>query len=144
MRHTPVTLRRALPSDMDALMRLREEVFVREQGVPPELERDDHDASAVHLVAESGGTVVGCCRLLGHGATVHLGRMAVAATARGTGVGARLLAFAHRVAGEEGASEVALSAQVSARGFYARAGYLVEGDEFIEAGIVHVAMRRAV
>ncbi|MGD9571458.1 MAG: GNAT family N-acetyltransferase, partial [Thermoleophilia bacterium] len=95
------------------------------------------------LLAEDGGRVVGCCRLVRAGDAMRLGRMAVAADARGTGAGARLLAFAEDVAREEGATEVTLHAQVSARGFYDRAGYAAEGDEFMDAGIVHVAMRRS-
>ena len=123
-------------------MALRHAVFVVEQGVPPELEHDALDATAVHLVAESDGVVIGCCRLVRGGDAVRLGRMAVAADGRGRGVGARLLGFAEGVARDSGAVEVTLHAQVGARGFYARAGYAEEGDEFLDAGIVHVAMRR--
>lgn len=137
-----VRLRRAGPADVPAVLRLREEVFVREQAVPPALERDGRDAGAVHLVAEDAGEVVGCCRLLREGGTVRLGRMAVAAGARGRGIGARLLELAHEVAREDGAEAVELHAQLAVQGFYARAGYVAEGEPFVEAGIAHVAMRR--
>ena len=40
-------------------------------------------------------------------------------------------------------AEVELHAQVSARGFYERAGYAAVGEEYEEAGIRHVTMRRA-
>lgn len=134
--------RLAEPRDLPRVMALRHAVFVVEQGVPPDLERDDLDASAVHLLAEDDGVVVGCCRLVRDGDAVRLGRMAVAAAGRGRGVGARLLEFAEDVARRSGAAEVTLHAQVAVRGFYARAGYAEEGDEFLDAGIVHVAMRR--
>ena len=39
-------------------------------------------------------------------------------------------------------TEVELHAQVSARGFYERAGYAAVGEEYEEAGIAHVTMRR--
>ncbi len=125
-------------------MALRRRVFVAEQGVPPDLERDGLDAGALHLLARRGDDVVGCCRLVPDGAAMRLGRMAVAAPARGAGVGAALLRYAERVARVAGAREVTLHAQLSARGFYARAGYRAEGGEFLDAGIVHVAMRRDV
>ena len=38
--------------------------------------------------------------------------------------------------------EVELHAQLTARDFYARAGYVAEGEEFDDAGIPHVLMRR--
>lgn len=128
---------------MGEVMTLRRRVFVDEQGVPAELERDDRDAEALHLVAVRDGAIVGCCRLVRVGGVVRLGRMAVTQGARGTGVGRRLLDFAERVAREEGAGRMTLHAQTSARGFYARAGYAAEGEEFLDAGIVHVAMRKA-
>lgn len=124
-------------------MALREEVFVREQGVPAELERDPLDATAVHLVAARAGSVMACCRLVAAGEAVRLGRMAVAAAERGRGVGAALLAYAHAVARGGGATIVELHAQMAARGFYARAGYEAVGGPFQEAGIAHVAMRRS-
>jgi predicted GNAT family N-acyltransferase len=132
------------PRDLAAVMALREQVFVAEQGVPPELERDGLDAAALHLVARRDDEVVGCCRLLPDDGAVRLGRMAVAASARGEGVGTALLAYAEGVARGGGARRVTLHAQVSARGFYARAGYRAEGGEFLEAGIAHVAMSRDV
>jgi predicted GNAT family N-acyltransferase len=69
--------------------------------------------------------------------------MAVARDRRGAGLGAALLAAAHALAAERGAREVAIHAQLSALGFWERAGYVAEGPEFEEAGIAHVAMRRA-
>ena len=126
-------------------MALRHRVFCEEQGVPEELERDAHDAGALHLVAlDASGAVVGTCRLVQRGPAMVLGRMAVESTARGQGVGARLLDLAHAEAAAAGAREVELHAQREAVAFYARFGYAAEGPEFQEAGIPHRVMRRAV
>ena len=38
-------------ADRDAAMRIRFEVFVDEQGVPPELEADEYDTDALHLLS---------------------------------------------------------------------------------------------
>lgn len=138
-------MRRAGGDDIGHAMALRHRVFCQEQGVPQELERDEHDAAALHLVAVDGrGAVVGTCRLVRRGEAMVLGRMAVEGSRRGLGVGARLLDAAHAEAAAAGAREVELHAQVEVRGFYARAGYAAEGPEFEEAGIAHVVMRRAV
>jgi predicted GNAT family N-acyltransferase len=138
-----VELRLAGPSDLPGALALRLEVFCREQGVPEALERDGHDAAAIHLVAvDDVGRVVATCRLLADGPRMRLGRMAVARAHRGRGIGARLLDLAHREARAAGAREVELHAQLAVRDFYAGAGYAAEGDEFEEAGIRHVLMRR--
>ena len=123
-------------------MALRLEVFCGEQGVPVALERDEHDATALHLVAlDPAGGVVGTCRLLDGGEEWRLGRMAVARPARGRGVGRAMLAAAHDQARARGGRAVVLHAQTHAIPFYAAAGYVARGPEFMDAGIPHREMR---
>jgi predicted GNAT family N-acyltransferase len=122
-------------------MPVREAVFVVEQGVPPEIERDDWDSRCDHALAiDSAGRVVGTGRLLPDG---HIGRMAVLADCRGRGVGGLILAALVARAGERGMRRVVLNAQTHAAPFYARHGFVALGAEFVEAGIPHVAMARA-
>ncbi len=127
---------------------IRESVFVAEQGVPAELELDQHDSNCVHALArDEAGRAVGTGRLLpgeAHGARIvaHVGRMAVLREWRGRGVGGALLARLIEAARERGDTEVALLAQTHAQGFYRAHGFLEEGEEFLEAGIPHRAMRR--
>jgi predicted GNAT family N-acyltransferase len=119
--------------------RIRFEVFVIEQGVPPELEIDSMDPTCLHaLVSRSGGPALGTGRLLPDG---HIGRMAVAHEVRGQGVGAALLHALMDAARARGLREVELYAQVHAQPFYERFGFVVAGPEFDDAGIPHVTMR---
>jgi predicted GNAT family N-acyltransferase len=121
--------------------RIRELVFVREQGVPPELEMDARDAQCEHALAHAAdGTAIGTGRLLPDG---HIGRMAVLKAWRGQGVGALLLQALVERARSRGDAAARLNAQISAAGFYRRYGFEVSGPEFIEAGIAHVPMQRA-
>lgn len=123
------------------VMPLRERVFVVEQGVPAELERDAIDPSCRHAVAETEqGVVVGTGRLLPDG---HIGRMAVAPSCRGEGIGGRILEALVAEAGRRGFREVVLNAQLAALDFYLRHDFRPEGEEFVEAGIRHRTMRRA-
>jgi predicted GNAT family N-acyltransferase len=131
------------PADRPEVVALRTRVFVEEQGVPPDIERDDADATAVHAVSrDDAGRVVAPGRLLERDGTAVIGRMAADAAVRGQGHGAAVLAVLHREAVRRGFREVELHAQVSARGFYERAGYTAVGEEYDEAGIAHVTMRR--
>jgi predicted GNAT family N-acyltransferase len=124
----------------EAAAAVRNEVFVIEQRVPPEIELDEMDAVCVHAVAYDGdGRVLGTGRLLPDG---HIGRMAVHRHARGTGVGALLLQALVQAGRQAGHSTLALNAQTHARGFYEGQGFQVQGDEFMDAGIAHVAMTR--
>lgn len=120
--------------------RIRFEVFVQEQQVPPQEELDDRDAQCLHAVVyDSDGQAIGTGRLLPDG---HIGRMAVRRSWRGQGVGSLLLTTLMNAARRRGDTEVVLDAQLHARPFYARHGFVEEGGTFMDAGIAHRVMRR--
>jgi predicted GNAT family N-acyltransferase len=123
---------------------LRCEVFVVEQGVPREIELDEHDATATHLAAIHDNTVVGTLRLLEHQGEAKIGRVAVRAALRGGGIGRRLMERGAAMAAERGFAEIVLHAQASVAGFYRQLGYVEEGDVFDEAGIPHITMRKRI
>ena len=129
---------------MPAVFALRHEVFVVEQAVPPELERDELDASAVHLVALQDNDVIGTLRIVRNGATARIGRMAVRAAMRKTGIGSQLMSTGEAVAARIGVKEIVLHAQLTAKDFYRRLGYREQGGLFDEAGIAHVEMRKTI
>ncbi|MCZ4121567.1 GNAT family N-acetyltransferase [Streptomyces sp. H39-S7] len=134
---------------MAAVHAIRREVFVVEQNVPAELEWDGKDGRAVHVLAPDAGTgrlLLGADAAAKNGGdpdTAVLGRLAVLKPARGTGVGARLVAALEDEARRLGLAGVYLEAQVHAIAFYERLGYTVFGPEFPDAGIAHRAMRRS-
>lgn len=118
---------------------LRLEVFVHEQQVPLELEWDEFDAVSTHALAfDPDGNPVGTGRLLPDG---HIGRMAVKQSQRQAGVGSAILSALMHYAKDRGDQEVALNAQIQARAFYERHGFVAEGEEFLDAGIPHIRMR---
>jgi predicted GNAT family N-acyltransferase len=148
-------IRLARPEDMAAAYALRHEVFVLGQDVPPELERDELDATAEHAVALDGDRTVGTGRLVNGrigvdlrldpgtpGTVGTIGRMAVAPDARGTGIGRTLLDALVERARALALPAVELHAQLHAKDFYERAGFVPFGEVYLEAGIEHVGMRR--
>ena len=141
------------PADRTSAYAVRHAVFVLEQGVPVELERDDRDEAADHLIAVVDGKVAGAVRLVvepaGYagvdaalGLVGHLGRLAVLADARGSGLGARLVRGVERRAATNGLAVVYLGSQTHAVGFYTRLGYQAFGSEFDDAGLPHRHMLR--
>jgi len=129
------------PAQHEALHRVRSAVFVDEQQVPAELEIDALDPLSVHALArDAGGSPIGAGRLTPDG---RIGRMAVLAAWRGKGVGEALLRALVDQARARGWREVALHAQLPARVFYTRQGFLPDGEVFEEAGIAHQHMRLA-
>lgn len=122
-----------------AAQAVRHEVFVVEQKVPLVLEWDEMDGLCLHaVVLDEEGTAVATGRLLPDG---HIGRMAVRKSLRGEGLGSMILLALMREAELRGDQAVLLNAQTHAAPFYARHGFVPEGEEFIEAGIPHICMR---
>lgn len=126
----------------EATQAVRHAVFVEEQRIPAELERDPADAGCVHTVAfDAAGQPVGTGRLLPlPDGVMKLGRLAVLRSWRGRGVGQALLQALLDAARGQGAREVMLHAQQSAASFYLEAGFQPRGEEFMEAGIPHLEM----
>lgn len=119
---------------------IRARVFIEEQGVPVELEWDEHDEHSRHALAlAANGEVLGTGRLLPDG---HVGRMAVLARWRRCGVGTAILQALMTEASRLGLPELVLHSQTHARGFYEGFGFEAQGEEFMEAGMPHVKMRR--
>lgn len=127
-------------SDKNSLSNLRRLVFIVEQQVSHEEEWDGQDENACHwLATDHSDRAIGTARLLPSG---QVGRMAVLAEYRGTGVGAALLEAAVSQARRLGMPDIYLNAQSHAVGFYSRAGFIKHGEEFMEAGIPHYHMRQ--
>jgi predicted GNAT family N-acyltransferase len=127
----------------NAAQAVRTNVFVHEQGIAPEDEWDEADATALHAVLfDLNGQPLGNARLLQPTTNMaKVGRMAVLSDERGHGYGARLLQALLLEARRRGNKEVRLSAQRSAEGFYSIHGFSVCGEPFDEVGIPHVEMR---
>jgi predicted GNAT family N-acyltransferase len=132
----------ALGADAAAL---RTAVFVGEQGIAPEMERDEEDGAALHAVAYNGlGQAIATGRLVNHGSHAgKIGRMAVHRAVRGSGVGQQILEALVNAARQGGDTGVVLYAQRSAEGFYRRQGFAPRGEPFDEVGIAHIEMFRA-
>jgi len=117
---------------------IREEVFIKEQGVPADLEIDEFDLSASHAIAYQGDRCVGTGRLvhLGNG-QAQIGRMAVLTQFRGKGVGKLILSKLIDLATTEGISSLVLHSQIIAIPFYEKLGFQADGPSYDEVGIEH-------
>ncbi len=125
-------------SDMNAAFAIRREVFCREQGVDEAEEIDGLDPRCRHYLARLDGDAVGTARTrtLANGDN-KIERVAVLKPLRGTGIGQALMV---RALADIGAGHAVLNAQLAVEGFYARLGFVTEGEVFREAGIDHVRM----
>lgn len=140
-------VRDARAADLDIttlykILKLRVDVFVVEQACAyPELDGRDLEPGARQLWIERAGDVVATLRVLDEGASLRIGRVATATSARSAGLAGRLMQRALELAGDRA---VVLDAQSYLARWYEGFGFVRDGDEFVEDGIAHVPMRRQV
>lgn len=117
---------------------IRTKVFIEEQNVPAELEWDEFDSNSLHILAYSDNKAVGTARLLRDG---HIGRMAVLNDFRNQGIGKSMLNFMVALAHKKLMTNIQLSAQEHAVGFYEKQGFSISSDVYMDAGIPHYDMK---
>ncbi len=128
---------------MAAAYAIRRRVFIEEQSIDQNLERDHYDLSALHVLALQDGHPAGCGRMVLTAAGAKIGRMAVLPEHRGRGLGRMVLDHLIALARRNGAVLAYLHAQVAVEGFYLKRGFQPVGEVFEEAGIPHRKMLMA-
>jgi len=127
-----------------AAVKIRNQVFVKEQNVPLSIEIDGNEAYAIHFVLyDDNKTPLATVRLLPiNDEIVKVQRMAVLKDYRGKGLGKILLKGAEDFAKEHDFKEITLGAQWQVRNFYQEMGFKEQGDPFYEAGMKHITMTK--
>ncbi len=130
--------------DLETCLLLRRVVFIEEQNVPEAEEVDEFDTSATHLLGFEGDTPAGTARIVLHGSVGKIGRVCVLKAFRGKGLGAALIEAAlAELRALPKISTARLGAQTHALGFYEALGFSAFGPEYMDAGIPHFDMERA-
>ena len=118
---------------------IRTDVFIKEQGVPQDLEFDGLDSAAIHSIVFDEDVEIATGRILPDG---HIGRVAVKKNYRGNGVGNLIMQSLIDEAVKKQFAEVWLSSQYYAKGFYEKLGFTAIGNIYQEAGIDHIKMKK--
>lgn len=122
--------------------KIREEVFVVEQGF--ENEFDHSDSSAMHLTLYDDHVLIGTCRGLIKDGIGQIGRLAVLKEHRQKGYGKLLVEKMEELLKSYGVVEFELSAQVYAIPFYKGLGYEAVGQQEYEEHVLHQKMIKSI
>ncbi len=116
---------------IDAI-RLRVDVFIKEQGCPPGWEPDEQDKKAHHYIGISDGNIVATLRVFDEPKGAYkLGRMAVAKDMRGKGIGKGLLQYVTKVLRKKHPKQkIWMQAQCRAQKFYEKNGFNVVSKSY--------------
>ena len=129
------------PDEIAACMDIRWTVFVQEQGVSEQEERDGQDDKCSHVLARIDKVEVGAARFQQVNEYVKIQRVCVPKPYRGKSIGAELIQYIIKHARKMASIRaVKLGAQTHAVDFYRKLGFRELGDEYIDAGIPHIDM----
>ena len=129
--------------ELKGAFEVRRQVFVEEQGISEDLESDDHDREALHIVVNDGERVIGTARVLFLAANqAKLERMAILKPFRHKGIGRGLISFLSEELRNRQVEQVVIHAQYLVVAFYESCGFEKSGSPFWEAGIKHIKMQR--
>jgi ElaA protein len=135
------------PTEVEALFRLRQSVFVVEQNCAyPDI--DGRDPEALHLMGWHNGRLVATLRLFPafepYGGRVSIGRICSHPDLRSSGVGRELVQQSMELIDERYPDkETQIGAQHYLKNFYASFGFRQCSDPYMEDGIEHIMMLRA-
>ncbi|MGB9040635.1 MAG: GNAT family N-acetyltransferase [Acinetobacter calcoaceticus] len=116
---------------------IREQVFIQEQGIAPEDEWDDLDATVLHFIVYDREQPIATARLL---LQHSVGRVAVLMPYRKQGIGKILMQHIIDYARQQNLPYLKLSAQTYVTAFYEALGFVVQGEEYLDCGIPHIDM----
>ena len=129
--------------ELKAAFAVRTQIFVDEQGISEDLELDEHDSEALHMVVKDGDKVIGTARVLFLATNqAKLERMAILKPFRRRGIGRRIISFLIEELRNRQVEQVVLHAQYLVVAFYESCGFEKSGSPFWEAGIKHIKMQR--
>ncbi len=128
--------------NLEAIKKIRVNVFQKEQGVDPGLEFDGNDNYCLHFLAYVDGKPVGTTRIrYPEKSTAKIERLAVLNHARGQGIGTALMNEAIAFIQEQKKyNKILIHAQVYIQNLYEKLGFEPIGDRFIEGNILHIKM----
>jgi putative N-acetyltransferase (TIGR04045 family) len=121
---------------------IRHRVFVEEQGLFPETDRDENDPRSIHLVAETEGEIVGTVRVFPVEDNGHWigGRLAIQKEFRFSGAGERLVREAVAQVKRQGCARFTAHIQQENVQFFTRLGWKASGPVIEYRGKPHQLM----
>ena len=126
--------------EYEEMVNLRKKVLLDPFDIPHTYINPDKEKESF-LIGAFDDQLAGCCMLTKlDDTTLQLRQMVVDTASQKSGIGMAIVAFAESTAIEHGYRRIKLHARDTAKGFYSKCGYKVEGDEFLEVGLKHFMM----
>ena len=134
--------------DLKRCLKIRNDVFVKEKGVPESIETDEYDClneQCEHFLAEYEGQDAGTIRCRKISDSVRkIQRFCVYNRFRKNGLGKAVVEYIESYYRNQGITTMIVDAKYEAHGFYEKCGYKKVSDVFMEAGTAHIKMEKQI
>ncbi len=129
--------------ELEEAFNIRRRVFVEEQNISEDIELDEYDSVATHIIVKDGDRAIGTARVQFPAKGIaKIERMAVLKDFRRRGIGSNIIKFLTEDFKKRKIEQVVLHAQYAVVDFYRSCGFKETGEPFIEAGIKHIRMEK--
>nr|WP_317357211.1 GNAT family N-acetyltransferase [uncultured Tyzzerella sp.] len=128
-------------TNINLAFNIRTEVFIKEQGIDPDVEIDGTDKDAKNMILIVDNKPIGTSRLIVIDNKMYIGRVAILKEYRKKGYATHMINFLLEEAKNMDYKEVYIHGQSYAKNFYEKIGFKQFGEEFIEANIPHINMK---
>ena len=130
-------------ADYKKMVDLRMDILRRPLGLTFSAEDLEKEKQDLLIGAFEEDELLACCMLTKIAEdTCKLRQMAVRPKIQGTGLGAAMMNYAEQLAKDAGSKKMVMNARKTAKGFYEKLGYEIEGDEFVEVTLPHFFMQK--
>jgi len=130
-------------NEYEQMISLRVTQLLEPIGVPASYIDREKEKNDLLIGAFENEEIIGCCVLTPKDKnTIQLRQMTVRSDYRGKKIGAAIIEYAEKVAGEHNFSLLMMHARNPVIEFYKKCGYEIEGEEFFEVGIGHHKMQK--
>lgn len=131
-------------NDLKECFEIRYEVFVNEQGFDAEIELDEYDDIAYHVLLSTEDKFIATARFFLVDNYYKIGRVCVLKDYRKLKLGNMLLGCIEDYISNLEIKDIYLNAQYESKGFYLKNGYKEVGEIFYEEGCKHIKMFKRV
>ena len=129
--------------ELEEAFNIRRRVFVEEQAISEDIELDEYDSVATHIIVKDGDRAIATARVQFPGKGIaKIERMAVLKDFRRRGIGSSIISFLIKEFRKRKIEQIVLHAQYAVVDFYRSCGFKETGEPFIEAGIKHIRMEK--
>ncbi len=127
----------------DDVIRIRQMVFIEEQGFQNEFDNIDEIATHIVMYNQNNEPIATCRIFKDKEKDVYiLGRLAVIKQYRDHHIGSKIVEEAEKIVISEGGKSLCLHAQCRVKNFYTKLGFVEYGQEDDDEGCPHIWMKK--